>query len=71
MIRQGKRREHENDRGDRRQFAQKCRGPGAAEKGLAGTTAECRTHVGAFAGLKQNDHDQGEADHDMNNDQCV
>jgi hypothetical protein len=71
IICQSQRREHKNNCGDRRQFAQKCGGPGAAEEGLTGPTAECRTHVGAFAGLKQNNHDQCDADHDMNSDQYV
>ena len=66
-VGQGQGGQHEDDGRHRGGLAQERAGAGAAEEGLAGAASEGGAHVGAFAGLQQNDHNQGDADDDMQN----
>ena len=69
QVSQRQGRQHKHNRGNGCGFAQKCGCSGTAEQRLAGAAAECSPHVGSFAGLKQNDHDQRNANNNMNDDQ--
>ena len=53
--------DHKKNGSRSREFGQKRRCPGAAEKGLAGA-AKGRPDTGAPAGLKQDDEDQRQTD---------
>jgi len=57
-IRKRQRGEHKNYRSSSGGFAQKGGCTRAAKKGLAGTASESCPHIGAFAGLEQNNHNQ-------------
>ncbi len=69
QISQRQGRNHENNRCNGGRFAQKRRCPGVAKKCLTGPASERCPHIGAFAGLKQHDHDKRYTDNDMNNNQ--
>ena len=65
-VGQRQRGQHEDDGRRGRGFAQKSGGAGGSEQGLTGAAAEGCSHIGAFAGLKQNDHNQRDTNDDMN-----
>ena len=68
QVRKAQRRDHENNGGRGCGFAEKCRGTGTAEQGLAGTATEGCSHVRPFPGLEQDDHDQSDTNNNVNDD---